>query len=199
MPDQPSPTPNPTPPPMAPRPSGPSPVTNRLLAIALAILGVFALFIVGALILARQVAHRFAVKEKGDRVTLQTPVGDLNLDKSGKTNPGLPVYPGAEQDPDEKGVAVDIPFSEGYKVVVAQYETDDDRDSVDEWYKRHLPSDFEREIGSEVHEKKPGMDVKKDDIAYVSERGDHVRLVVLGKKEGGTTIKLLRIGSSEAQ
>ena len=185
-----------------PGPQGPAPATNRLVAVLLAVCGILALFVVGGVYLAREVAHRFSVQKDGDKVTLQTPVGDLRVDKSGKANPGLPVYPGAEADPDDKGVKVDVPLDAGFQVVVAKYLTDDERETVDEWYKKHLPSDFERHTGEEemIHKNRPGMtEIKKDEIAYVAEQGDHVRVIVLAKHDDGTEIRLVRVGPAEAQ
>jgi hypothetical protein len=65
---------------------------------------------------------------------------------------------------------------------------------VDSWYSKHLSPDFTRHDAGE----KPLPDifhdarVSDDDVAFVAERNQKVRIVALSLDSGGTKISLIR-------
>lgn len=181
----------------SPATSGPS----RFLTVTLSLVAVLVLFVVGGIFLATRLLRHFAVQKSGGKVTVQTPIGAIHVDPSGRASPGLPVYPGARVDDEGKNVNFDFGDSANFEVRAAVYRTADSPDRVESWYAHHLSPDFVRHAaGEKVQIKKYGnTKADLDGVSFVSERDDNLRLVALGTSDSGTKIKLLRFGPREAQ
>jgi hypothetical protein len=139
------------------------------------------------------------ITRQGKQVTLSTPLGEIKVDKG--ADPGLPKYPGAGIE--EKGARVELtgPTDDKFEIVGAHYYTSDSLDKVDDWYRAALGGDFEREGPGSKHQLQyaPRLTIENRETAYVSDRREAVRLVVLKGDSSGVEIKLVRFGPREAQ
>ncbi len=188
------------------RPSVPVPPAQPQKSnVVLWVLGILAaavvLFGLGAFIAVTYVARAVQVNQAGNKVEIQTPVGSIKASKDAAPDTGLPVYPGSTVSESGADVELGVPDEETVKITAAHYRTIDPIGKVDAWYAERLGDEFKRE-GPGVHLKKKdviGTQLKSDDIAFVSEKGDFVRVVALKKQFNGVEIVLLRIGKSESQ
>lgn len=169
---------------------------------------VLGLLLVGALILGggawlvtRFFVQNIQVNRAGSTVVIDTPVGSLKAGKDEKADPGLPVYPGAKVAQPGGTVELSLPEEDSVQLTAAHYRTLDPIEKVDAWYREQLSSDFKREGPGVMVRKKNinGIIVKSDDVAYVSEKDDLVRVVALQKRFNGVEIALLRAGKQESQ
>lgn len=157
--------------------------------------------IVGGLVVTGYIVRGVRVDRSGSGVQVRTPVGPITVSKGQTRDAGLPVYPGAT--PVEPGKNVDISLFEEAQVGVAaaKYHSPDPPEKVDTWYREHLGPEFEREgpggKPAKIHGK--DVDIKRDDIAFVSDKGDFVRVVVISRRDPGVQITLLRVGAQEPQ
>lgn len=168
----------------------------------LGLLGVgVAVLAVGGILVAMYVARNVQVQQSGEKVEIQTPVGSLKVDKSGETDPGLPVYPGAAVNEPGATVELGTDTDEVLHVVAAKYRTSDPITKVDEWYQAQLGADFKREGPGVVIRKKDivGIQVNSGDVAFIAEDKESMRVVVLERKGIQTEIAMARIGRPEAQ
>jgi hypothetical protein len=193
-------TPAPTPVPPAPRPQP----NNAIFWILGIIGGGILVLILGALALASFIIHRVHVSQNADRVDIETPIGALKVSQDQPGATGLPVYPGAVLQKSE-GANFEITTNDTHAgFAVVKYKTDDERETVKEWYAKRLGPSFTLESGKIASNKDMQglpVDVKSDDVAFVSKNssGGNARIVALGVSDGGTDIVLLRIGRQEPQ
>jgi hypothetical protein len=149
----------------------------------------------------RFILREGTIRKQGRQVTISTPLGELKVDRGAE--PGLPKYPGASMEKDSASVELTAPTDDKLEIIAARYLTADALDRVDAWYGKTLGNDFEREGPGEKrtisNASTPYLHIESSDTAYVSDRKDTVRLVVLKKSSGGVEIKLVRIGPREAQ
>ena len=144
--------------------------------------------------MASRVIQAMQLRAGSDKSTVRTPIGDFRYEKAQEVGPSLPVYPQA--------ILVLPSVAEGHlsanddsdQVVSSTYHTNAAREFVANWYMEHLSSEFTRQDSGpkklpEVFQK---SHIADDDIAFVGERGDQVRLVALSADENGTKISLLR-------
>ena len=178
------------------------PKNSNVLAWVLGLLGAAAvIFVLGALVVAHYIVKDVRISRDATQVEIRTPAGELSVRKGAVKETGLPVYPGAT--PLESGAKLDIttPDEEKVGVTVAKYRTSDPLDKVDAWYREHLGREFEREGPGikvrTVHAQ--GVSVKSEDVSFVSDKDDLVRVVALRKTLKGLEIALARIGKTEAQ
>lgn len=178
----------------------PTPQRNNLLwwLLGLLVAGIVILGVGGVL------AARFflrSVHVSQDRVEVQTPIGEIKVAKNVAADPGLPVYPGAAMVEPGATVELTAPNDEGIHVTAAHYRTSDTLEKVDAWYREHLGPEFEREGAGKAERKKNifGIQVKSDDVAFISEKNDLVRVVAIEKRMAGVEIALARIGKRETQ
>jgi hypothetical protein len=139
------------------------------------------------------------ISRQGKQVTISTPLGEIKVDKGAST--GLPRYPGAGLE--EKGGSVELtaPTEDKFVIVGAHYYSSDPLEKVDAWYRTALGSEFERE-GPGTKRKllnAPRLTIESAETAYVSDRKDAVRLVILKGDASGVEIKLVRFGPQQAQ
>jgi hypothetical protein len=182
--------------------SAPSKRSNTAWWILGVLLGGVALLALGGLLLATYVARQMDVKvtSTGPTVEISTPVGSIRASKDAGADPGLPLYPGAKMT--EGAGSVEVAADEGgVEVIAAHYRTLDPIAKVDEWYRGQLGPDFKRE-GPGVYQRKKeilGIRVSSEDVAFISEKSEGVRVVALKKTFNGVDIALVRIAQKEAQ
>lgn len=166
-----------------------------LLGAGVLILGLVALVVV------RFVLSESQIRRQGNEVTISTPIGELKVDKG--ADPGLPKYPGARVTEEGARVQLTAPTDDKLEIIAAHYQTSDPIGKVDNWYRSALGNEFEREGPGEKRIREvsgiPYLHIESAETAYVSDRKDAVRLVVLKERPSGVEIKLVRIGPREAQ
>jgi len=186
------------PPPLPPR-------RDNTLWWVLGIVGGFiVLFIFAGLTLAGLFLHRVNVRNNGNSVDIQTPLGEVKVNKDQHAT-GLPLYPGATKytGDNPQGGSADISFGEeGLGIAAESYISTDSLDKIRGWYRKQLGSNFRLETGKDQdaefqHAK---INISSDqDLAFVDDRGDAVRLVALKQTADGVKITMLRMGAREAQ
>ena len=148
--------------------------------------GGIALLVVLGLIVAGVVMRHVNVREKGEKVEIET-------------HPtGLPIYPGAKRIKSE-GTAVELTSKDGHAlgVGVEEYATSDNLEKVSAWYVQKLGPSYQREKpGSGTHYAH-GVNASDADIVYVNHSGDGARVVTLTAKSPGVEIALVRAGKKE--
>lgn len=154
-----------------------------------------------ALVMVRFILNQSSIRREGKQVTISTPIGELKVDKG--ADPGLPKYPGASVTEQGAGVELTAPTDDKLQIIAAHYRTSDSLQKVDDWYRRALGSEFEREGPGEKrtirNNRIPYLHIESSETAYVSDRNDTVRLVILKERPSGVEIKLVRIGPREVQ
>lgn len=156
---------------------------------------------VGGLLITRYVLRSVEVVRTGEQVEVRTPVGDLRVEKSATPDLGLPTYPGATLAEPAATVELTPPDEEPLEITAARYRTPAAIEEVDAWYREKLGPEFERE-GPGVMEKKRkifGIEIKSDDVVFLSERDGVLRVVALQKKGFQVEIALVRIGHQQGQ
>jgi hypothetical protein len=111
------------------------------------LLALIAVLIVGTFI-TRNVRVQHRMTSRGDSVSIETPLGAVNVNAGDHLNPesiGVPVYPGAERKNDKHGgVQFDLDTHDGIRknltISGASYSTPDSSDRVVEFYRSHLPN-----------------------------------------------------------
>lgn len=184
-------------------PAAPPPGGNNAVWWILGIIGggIVLMGILG-LVVAGMFLRRVNIHDAGNRVDIQTPVGEINVDKDQMHPTGLPVYPDATKSSDSKGGSADFSFGgEGVGLAVEAYDSPDSLDKVKDWYRLQLGSSFRLETGKDERAAldRAHFDVNDQDLSFVDDHGDGARLVALKKNDGGVKITLLRVGKREAQ
>jgi hypothetical protein len=180
-------------------PQGPPPPQNRALWWVLGVIIVLLLLIIGGgVFLALHIARDVTVKGPND-VELHTPAGEVSIHTTPEDTTGLPVYPGSTLLPDGARIQFE-PSQEvaGLGLSAATYNSTDDFEKVESWYRKNLDPSFQQE------KNKPtvqigGADIAHADLAFVSKEEGRLRIVALARKGGGTKITLLRMGKQQAQ
>jgi hypothetical protein len=181
--------------------SGESSSSKSLLWMMIAFFAGVGILLGGGIFLASRVAKVAGISVSMSKDTKRSPGGSFRLEKESAVGPGLPLYPHASLIvPDESGAAKAMQNSrKGIEEV--NYHSNDTRDTVDDWYAKHLSTEFQRHDAGE----KPLPEVFQDarvsdsDIAFVAERGQQVRIVTLSLKAGGTNIGLIRLNKTAEQ
>jgi hypothetical protein len=185
------------------QPPAPPPDRNNAVWWILGIIGggIVLMCILG-LVIASTFLRRVNIRDTGNRVDIQTPVGEIKVNKDELHPTGLPAYPGATKSNDSKGGSADISFGgEGLGLAVEAYDSTDSLDTVKDWYRSRLGPSFRLEIGKDERAAfdRAHFDVNDQDLAFVDDHGDGARLVALKKTGDGVKITLLRVGRREAQ
>jgi hypothetical protein len=157
--------------------------------------------IIAGLLLVRMFVHRLNVREAGNKVAIETPIGSINVNKAEAHATGLPVYPGATSNT-ENGGSVEIGGSDSnLGLATEEYRTNDPITKVREWYRHRLGTEFRLETGGQEHANHRGVqiDTGDHDAAFVDDHNDGARVVALDSRDGGTKITLLRIGKRNPQ
>jgi hypothetical protein len=152
----------------------------------------FGLTLVGVFI------HHLKVRNSGDKVDIQTALGSLSVDKGGPHATGLEIYPGSAPSSDNKGASVNLSANDtALGFATEQYQTKDPIDFVQAWYKKRLGPEFRLETNYEYVDDR-GM-TNDNDVAFVDDHHNGVRVVALKKIPEGTQITLVRAGAKETQ
>jgi hypothetical protein len=141
------------------------------------------------------------VKSSGDKVAIETPVGSISVNGGTPHASGLEIYPGAIPSSDNKSTSINLNANDtGLGIATEQYQTKDPIDFVQAWYKKHLGPDFHLETGENSSTHLNGaVKLNDDDVSFVDDHHNGVRVVALKKISSGTKITLVRVGKKETQ
>jgi hypothetical protein len=159
-----------------------------------------ALLLAGGLFVASKVVRSMGLTAANAVNTVRTSGGSLRLEKEGEIGPGLPVYPRSSLVvPDDSTTATAVKQAQN-GIETSTYHTTDTRDFVDEWYGKHLSGEFTRRDANDKPQPAIFADatVSGNEIAFVAEREQMVRVVGLSMDSGGTKISLIRLSKSPA-
>jgi hypothetical protein len=152
----------------------------------------------GAFYTASRILSVIQVPAGGDSPAVHTAGGDFRVQRPNVVGPGLPIYPGAQLVLPSENTG-----SNGYepRLETATYHTNDLRALVDSWYLEHLSADFVRhDAGIEpVPEPLRAAHISRGDVAFLGERGNQIRMVVLVEDSSGTRITLERTSRRESK
>src|SRR5580693_5459997 len=164
-----------------------------IVAGGIVIMVVFGVALAGLLI------HNLHVRNKGQNVEIQTPVGGIKVNNDATHATSLPIYPGSTS-VDSHNANVEVSSGDaGFGIAVEKYSTADDLDKVSAWYAQRLGPSFRREKQGS-HTRIQGVDANSDaDVAFVDDHGDGARVVALTRKSERVEIALIRVGVKEAQ
>jgi hypothetical protein len=154
----------------------------------------FTVLLSGGLLMASRVIHALGLRESSDKTIMRTPLGDYRVEKAREVGPGLPVYPQATMVLPGTEAARVAKNSDLPQVVSNTYHTNSSREYVVNWYLEHLSPEFVRRDSGPKNLPEAFRDsrISDDDIAFVGERGDQIRVVALTLDDAGTKITLLR-------
>jgi hypothetical protein len=174
--------------------SGGAPASKSLLFMMIAMTCGFCILLGAALLTASRVIHAMQLGAQSDKTTVRTPLGEFRLEKAKEVGPGLPVYPQASLVLPGGGPAPALANDNQPQVVSSTYHTNASREFVVDWYTEHLSPEFVRQEKGPKNLPQVFHDshISDDDIIFVGERGDQVRIVSLVSDEMGTKITLLR-------
>ena len=174
--------------------SGGAPSSKSLLFMMIAMTCGFCILIGAGMFAASRIIQAMQLRSGTDRSTVRTPIGDFRTVKAQQVGPGLPVYPQADlviPGADSSHVSLNDAASQ---IVSSTYHTTASREYVVNWYMEHLSPEFTRQESGP--KKLPDIfrnsHITDDDITFVGERGEQVRVVSLAADETGTKITLLR-------
>jgi hypothetical protein len=119
-----------------------------LSGLLLTALGIVVLMVVAGVFVTRNIRIITSHRRGGDDVSIDIPGGHLNVRAHGSLNPtslGIPIYPGAVQNHDGGGAAVEWSSSDGKEdkaiaVAGAELITQDSSDQVLAYYRNQLPN-----------------------------------------------------------
>lgn len=154
----------------------------------------FCILLGGALLMTSRVINALGLRAGSDKATVRTPLGEFRVEKAGEVGPGLPVYPAATLVLPGAAAAHSASNDERPQVLSSVYHTNASREYVASWYLEHLSPEFARQDSGpkRLPEALSDSHISNDDIAFVGERGDQVRVVALTIDGVGTKITLLR-------
>jgi hypothetical protein len=166
-----------------------------IIAAAIIVMFLFGVTLAGLFI------HHLRVHNSGDKVDIQTAVGSLSVDKAGPHATGLEVYPGSSPSSDNKGASVNLSANDtAVGIATEQYQTKDPIDFVQAWYKKRLGPEFRLETNHDNTDHSSGHAIiNENDVAFVDDHHNGVRVVALKKISEGTEITLVRVGTKETQ
>jgi hypothetical protein len=181
--------------------SGGAPASKSLLFMMIAMTLGFCVVLGAALLTASRVIRSLRLRSGSDRSTVQTPLGEFRLEKAQQVGPGLPVYPQASLVVPGATGPVAVPKDNQPQVVSSIYHVNSSREFVVDWYGEHLSPEFVRQdagpksLPDAFHDSQ----ISDDDVVFVGERGEQVRVVSLTADDTGTKITLLRSTKAAAQ
>ncbi len=178
--------------------SGNSSSSKSLMWMMIAVYSGLAVLLAGGLFIASRVVRSMGLAAANARETVRTPGGSFRLQRETEVGPGLPVYPRSSLVvPDDAAAAAAVKQAQN-GVETSMYHTTDTREFVDEWYSKHLSPEFTRRDAGEkpVPEIFSETSVANNDIAFVAEREQMVRVVALSMDSGGTKISLIRFSKA---
>ncbi len=180
--------PHPPNPPAPPAPARPSSNILAIVLLALALIVLVSGLVVwgGLRYLSRGVRVHVDEEKGGKQVSIQTPVGSLEVKKDvSEAQLGLPIYPGATRLKGEDSATVNMSFGGegGVHLVVAKFETSDDLDKVRGFYQDQLGGAVTK-FTEKNSEGKTVFEIKHKDAE---------RIVALKSTGSATRIELVRV------
>jgi len=177
-----------------PAASGGAPSSKSLLFMMIAMTCGFCVLIGGGLYTASRLIQALQFRSGSDKSTIRTPIGDFRTQKAQQVGPGLPVYPQADLVLPGAEPARAALENDPNQPVFSTYHTTATREFVATWYTEHLSAEFTKQDAGpkKLPEVFRNSHITDDDIAFVGERGNQVRVVSLTADETGTKIVLLR-------
>lgn len=163
--------------------------------------GGWVLLIVGGLIFTVYVARQVRIREANNRVEIQTPVGEIRVNKNQAHSTGLPIYPEAVASGSEGGSIELSADDESVGMATERYRSGDSVDKVEEWYRGRLGGEYRLEArGSRPNwDRNDRLQMSSVDVAFVDDSGEGARVIGLKRSGDGTEISLFRIGKREFQ
>lgn len=174
--------------------SGNSSSSKSLMWMMIALFAGLAVLLGGGLFMASRVVRSMGLSAASAKDTVRTPGGSFRMEKETEVGPSLPVYPHASLIvPDDDSAATAIKQVQN-GINTSTYHTTDSRDFVDSWYIKHLSPEFTRHDAGDKPVPAIFSDarVSDEDIAFVAERDQMVRVVALSLDSSGTKISLIR-------
>ena len=146
------------------------------------------------LLMASRVIGALGLRAGSDKTTVRTPLGEFRVEKAKEVGPGLPVYPAAILVLPGAAAAHVLANDDQPQVISSMYHSNSSREYVANWYVEHLSPEFVRQDAGpkKLPEAFRDSRISDDDIAFVGERGDQIRVVALATDDMGTKITLLR-------
>jgi hypothetical protein len=178
--------------------SGNSSSSKSLMWMMIGLFTGLAILLAGGLFVASRVVRSMGLSAASAKDTVRTPEGSFRLEKEAEVGPGLPVYPRSSLVvPDDDASLAAIKQAQN-GIETSTYHTTDTRDFVDSWYTKHLSPEFTRRDAGDKPVPVIFSDtrVSDNDIAFVAEREQLVRIVALSLDSGGTKISLIRFSKS---
>jgi hypothetical protein len=154
----------------------------------------FGVLLGGGLLMASRVISALGIRAGSDKTTVRTPLGEFRVEKAKEVGPGLPVYPAATLVLPGAAAAHPPSSDDQPQVLASTYHTNSSREYVATWYLEHLSPEFVRQDSGpkKLPEAFRDAHISDDDIAFVGERGEQLRVVALAIDDMGTKITLLR-------
>lgn len=179
---------------MAKSSSDSAPSSKSLLFMMIAMTCGFCVLLGAGLLMASRVIGALGLRAGSDKTTVRTPLGEFRVEKAKEVGPGLPVYPAATLVLPGAAAAHVASTDDQPQVISSTYHTNSSREYVANWYVEHLSPEFARQDTGPKKLPDAFRDsrISDDEIAFVGERGDQVRVVALATDEMGTKITLLR-------
>jgi len=178
--------------------SGNSSSSKSLMWMMIGLFTGLATMLAGGLFVASKVVGSMGLSAASAKNTVHTPGKSFRLERETEVGPTLPVYPRSSLIVPDDAAAADAVRQAQSGIETATYHTNDTRDFVDEWYSKHLSPEFTRRDAGE----KPvpaifsEVRVSDNDISFVAQREQMVRVVALSVESSGTRISLIRFSKS---
>jgi hypothetical protein len=178
--------------------SGNSSSSKSLMWMMIGLFTGLALLLASGLFVASRVVRSMGLTAANAANTVRTPGGSFRVSKETEVGPGLPVYPRSSLIvPDDDTAATAVKQAQN-GIESSTYHTTDTREFVDDWYSKHLSPEFTRHGAGDrpVPAIFSNTSVSDNDVAFVAERDQLVRIVALVLDSGGTKISLIRLSKS---
>jgi len=164
-----------------------------LLVVAAVVLGL------GSVLAGRFLRDNIEVIRTDPEAEAKAQANALRLAAEAKPEIALPLYPGAEvvEEPD----TVEIVGADETSVFItsARYKVRDTLENVDAWYREKLGADYLREPPGVANRRRNihGVAVALEDVVYLYETPERMRVVALHPKGQEVEIALARMGLAE--
>jgi hypothetical protein len=180
--------------------SGSSSVSKKLMWMMIALFAGMAVMLGGGLFMAGRVVRSMGLAASTPKDTVKTPVGSFRLEKADQVGPGLPVYPRSSLELPGENAAAEAIKDNQTGVNSVSYHSGDTRESVEDWYSKHLSPQFTRHEAGEKPAPQALTDarISDDEVVFLADHGQQVRIVALAMDPTGTKISLIHFDRPSA-
>jgi hypothetical protein len=180
--------------------SGSSSVSKKLMWMMIALFAGMAVMLGGGLFMAGRVVRSMGLAASTPKDTVKTPVGSFRLEKADQVGPGLPVYPRSSLELPGENAAAEAIKDNQTGVNSVYYHSGDTRESVVDWYSKHLSPQFTRHEAGEkpVPQAVADARISDDEVVFLADHGQQVRIVALAVDPTGTKISLIHFDRPSA-